>query len=109
MGLALIPAAVIGALIGLGLRYLLPGRSQYGLLVLPAAGGAAVCVTWAIGAWAGLTHEAVWIWLIAFSIATIVSIAIARILPPKREQADAELLAELMRPGAPVATAATAR
>lgn len=100
MGLALIPAAVIGALIGLGLRYLIAGRSQYGLLVLPAAGAGAVCLTWAIGAWAGLSHEAVWIWLIAFSIASIVSIAIARILPPKREAADAALLAELMRPGA---------
>jgi len=100
MGLALIPAAVIGALIGLGLRYLIAGRSHYGLLVLPAAGAGAVCLTWAIGAWAGLSHEAVWIWLIAFSIASIVSIAIARILPPKREAADAALLAELMRPGA---------
>ena len=82
MGLALIPAAVIGALIGLGLRYLIPGRAQYGLLLLPAAGAAAVCVTWAIGAWAGLSHEAVWIWLIAFSIASIVCIALAKTLPP---------------------------
>jgi uncharacterized membrane protein YeaQ/YmgE (transglycosylase-associated protein family) len=103
MGLALIPAAVIGALIGLGLRYLIPGRQQYGLLLLPVAGAAAVCVTWAVGAWAGLSHEAVWIWLIAFSVASIVCIAIARALPPRREQADAELLARLMRPAAQTA------
>ncbi|MGY6498939.1 MAG: hypothetical protein ACXIUP_12010 [Microcella sp.] len=100
MGLALIPAAVIGALIGLGLRYLIPGRTQYGLLLLPAVGAAAVCVTWVIGIWSGLSHEAIWIWLISFSIASIVCIALARTLPPKREQADTDLLAELMRPAA---------
>jgi hypothetical protein len=100
MGLALIPAAVIGAVIGLGLRYVIAGRSQYGLLLLPAAGAAAVCVTWSIGVWAGLSHEAVWIWLISFSIASIVCIALAKALPPRREQADADLLAELMRPAA---------
>ncbi len=100
MGLALIPAAVIGALIGLGLRYLIAGRQQYGLLLLPAVGAAAVCVTWVIGIWSGLSHEALWIWLISFSIASIVCIALAKALPPKREQADADLLAELMRPAA---------
>lgn len=103
MGLALIPAAVIGALIGLGLRYLIAGRQQYGLLLLPAAGAAAVCVTWVIGIWSGLSHEAVWIWLMSFSIASIVCIALAKVLPPKREQADADLLAELTRPAASTA------
>ena len=98
MGLALIPAAVIGALLGLGVRYLVAGRQQYGLLLLPALGAAVTCVVWTIGAWAGLTADQVWIWLISFSAASAAVYATARILPPRRVAADAALLNRLLKP-----------
>jgi hypothetical protein len=96
MGLALIPAAVIGALLALGVRYLVRDRQQYGLLVLPALGAAVTCVVWVIGVWAGLVADQIWIWLISLGAATAASVVVARVLPARRSKTDDALLERLM-------------
>ncbi|MDQ1514009.1 MAG: hypothetical protein QOC59_1851, partial [Microbacteriaceae bacterium] len=44
---------LLGALLGLLGRGVLPGRKQVGAVLLPAIGGSAAAVIWAAGTWAG--------------------------------------------------------
>jgi hypothetical protein len=89
---------VIGASISLGVRYLVPGRRTHGVLLVPAAGAAATAAVWAACVWIGLTFDGGWIWVIALVLGPLASLAVALALPGRRESADAELLARLMKP-----------
>jgi hypothetical protein len=91
---------VIGAAISLGVRYVVPGRQTHGLLLVPLAGAAATAAIWAICVWIGLPFDGGWIWVIALVGGPLVAIAVAVLLPKRREQADVELLERLMKPGA---------
>ena len=73
----LIYAAVIGAFIGLALRYLLPGRDSYGIALLPAIGAAATCAAWAIVIWLGFTLDGGWIWVVALGAALVLSLVVS--------------------------------
>lgn len=87
----LLYAAVIGAGIGLLLRYVLPGRSAYGVLLLPALGAAATCVVWAGLTWLGLLTEWTWlVWLASLAAATIVPLVVALVVSRRRIAWDAE-------------------
>ncbi|MER3389436.1 MAG: hypothetical protein RJQ01_05325 [Microcella sp.] len=91
---------VIGASIALGVRYLVPGRQTHGLLLVPAVGAAATAAVWAVCVWLGLTFDGGWIWVIALVLGPLASLAVALVLPKRRETADAELLERLMKPSA---------
>lgn len=86
---------VIGAGIGLGLRYLLPQFSSYGVLLLPAVAAAATAVVWVALLWIGLTFDGTWIWVASLAAAGAASIAVALVLPRRRAEADAQLFARL--------------
>ncbi|MFM9876767.1 MAG: hypothetical protein ACKVOG_02815 [Rhodoglobus sp.] len=86
---------VIGAGIGLLVRYLLPGRGTYGILLLPAISAAATAVTWVALLWAGQTFDGTWIWVAALAAAVAASIVGAMLFPRRRADADAQLFAQL--------------
>lgn len=87
---------VIGAGIGAILRYLLPQRGTYGSLLLPAVSAAATAITW-VGLLWGLrwTFDGTWIWVASLGAAVIVGLVVALVLPRRRDEHDARLLAEL--------------
>lgn len=86
---------VIGACLGLIVRYALPDRTTYGILLLPAVSAAATAVVWVALVWAGLTFDGGWIWVAAL-VASVVSAAlVAVLLPRRRAAADVELFERL--------------
>ncbi|MDO9591359.1 MAG: hypothetical protein Q7J04_09475 [Microcella sp.] len=91
---------VIGAALSLGARYLVPGRETHGLLLVPMVGAAATAAVWSICVWLGLTFDGGFIWVIALVLGPLVALALALVLPKRREAADAALLERLMKPSA---------
>lgn len=94
--LVLVPM-VIGAAIGLTARYLLPGRQWVGLFLNPAASAAAAGIVWTILRLAGLASDNGWLWIASLAAALAVALVLPRVLPPRRERADAAYLAQLTR------------
>lgn len=92
--LVLVPM-VMGATIGLLARYLLPGREWVGLFLNPLAAAAASGIVWTIGAALGAAADNGWLWLASLAAALVVALLIPRVLPARREAADAAYLAEL--------------
>lgn len=90
---------VIGAALGLGVRYGVAGRETHGLLLIPAIAAAATAATWVLLLWLGFTFDGGWIWVFSLVIGPAVALAFALLLPPRRRAADDELLARLMAPG----------
>jgi hypothetical protein len=83
---------VVGAGIGLLLRYLLPGREVYGVALLPALGAAVTAVIWAAMVWLGFTFDGGWIWLASLGGAAVASLVVALFLSRRRLAADAREL-----------------
>ena len=88
----LLYVTVIGAFIGLTLRYLLPGRDSYGLFLLPAVGAAATAAIWAALVWAGLKFDGGWIWVAALVGAGVISIVAILVIVRTRKVGDARRL-----------------
>jgi len=99
-GLELVFVIVIGASIGGILRYLLPGRTAYGALLLPAIGASVASGVWAALLWAGLTFDGGWIWVFSFVAAGVASIATALVLRRSRPISDERRLEQLIGTGA---------
>lgn len=92
---------VIGTALSLGVRYLVAGRQSHGLLLVPLVGAAATAAVWVICVWIGLPFDGGWIWVIALVGGPLAALAIALLLPKRRDAADAALLERLMKPSAP--------
>lgn len=88
---------VIGACLGGIARYTLPRRGTYGEFLLPAAAAAVAATVWVALLWAGLTFNGTWIWVASIGAAVITSLIIALVLPRKRVESDAAMLAKLVR------------
>ena len=86
---------VIGAGLGLIVRYITPRRGTYGVLLLPAIAAAATAITWVALLWAGQTFDGGWIWVASLVAAVVASVVAAIRLPRHRSDADAKLFAEL--------------
>jgi len=91
----LLYVTVIGAGIGAIVRYAVPRRGSYGALLLPAIAAAVTSVVWVALLWLGLTFDGGWIWVASLGAATLVSVAVAVILPRRRQQSDAATLDRL--------------
>ena len=87
---------VIGAGIGLLVRYTISGREHHGALLLPAIAAATTAAVWVILLWAGLTFDGGWIWVISLAAAAIVSVALAILLPRRRVEHDDRMLHRLL-------------
>lgn len=91
----LIFVTVIGAGIGAVLRYLLPGRRHYGILLLPAVGAAVTAAIWVALVWLGWKFDGGWIWLVSLGLGGIASIIVALAASRGRVRSDARLLHHL--------------
>lgn len=90
---------VLGAaLIGLGLRYLFPGRETYGSAVLPAVSASVAAAVWAGLTWLGWTFDGGWIWWASLIAGGVLAIATALVLSPRRKRSDVTLFERLSRP-----------
>ncbi len=86
---------VIGAFIGLALRYLLPGRTDYGLFLLPAVGGAVTAAVWVGLVWLGFRFDGGWIWVISLVASGVASILVALLVVRMRRIGDERRLHHL--------------
>jgi hypothetical protein len=91
----LVLVVTFSGLIGLMLRYLIPGRALHGLLVLPAAGIIAGSLAWAIAVWVGLDPASIWSWIVALGLSAAAPLALGILLPKRRQAADDALWAKL--------------
>jgi len=87
---------VIAAGIGLIARYVVPGRDDYGILLLPSTAAVATAIVWVALVWAGLTFDGGWIWVAGVGTAVVVSVLVALLLPRRRRDADARMLDRLL-------------
>lgn len=91
----LVLVVTFSGLIGLALRYLIPGRATHGLLVMPATGIIAGSLGWAIAVWVGLDPAGIWAWVVALGLSVAAPSALGIILPQRRQAADDALWAQL--------------
>ncbi len=88
----LVYVTVIGAGLGLLLRYVLPGRKVYGVMLLPAVGAAATAVVWVGLVWLGLGFDDPWLWVASLSAAVLASALVATLVSRRRISSDARAL-----------------
>lgn len=93
MELVLIVTAA--GLLGLTVRYLVPGRTSHGLAVMPSAGVIIGSIAWGILIWAGAPETAWWSWTIALGLTTVGTLSLALVLPRRRAAIDQALWATL--------------
>ena len=90
-------STLIAAGIGFLIRYIVPGRHEYGSLLVPAAAAATTSALWAILVWFGWTFDGGWIWFVSLTVGGLVALALSIILPRTRRASDHELLQRLSR------------
>jgi hypothetical protein len=91
----LVYVTVIGAVLGAGARYLLPGRHIYGALLLPAIGAAVTSAVWVGLVWVGWKFDGGWIWLVSLGAGVVAAIVAALLLVRARQNGDRQLLHHL--------------
>jgi hypothetical protein len=88
---------IIAFAIGLGWRYVLPGRETYGSMLLPSLTAAICAVVWEILLWAGLKFDGGWIWFISLTVSGLAGLAVALLLPRSRRTNDTHMLQRLSK------------
>jgi hypothetical protein len=91
----LVLVVTFAGLLGLALRYLIPGRDTYGFAVMPSAAIILGSLGWVVAIWAGVEAAGPWGWVISLGLALVGTLAVGIVLPRKRTEADAELWKEL--------------
>jgi hypothetical protein len=91
LDLSLVYVTVVGAGLGLLLRYLLPGRHTYGVVLLPAVGAAVAAAIWVGVQWFALVGFPL-DWLASLVGAALVSLVVARLVSSSRSASDAREL-----------------
>ena len=63
---------IVGAVIGIALHFLIPGRETRGVALAPIAGAVLAGVTWTALTWAGIGIENPLIWLSALVVPAVI-------------------------------------
>jgi uncharacterized membrane protein YeaQ/YmgE (transglycosylase-associated protein family) len=84
-----------GGLLGLALRYIVPGREHHGFAVMPSAGVIFGSLGWLFAIWVGLDASGPWGWVVALGLAVVGTVALGIVLPRRRTQEDDALWSEL--------------
>lgn len=87
--------AVIAAGIGLIVRYIIPGRRAYGLMLLPLGTAVVACALWVALLWGGFTFDGGWIWTVSLVGCTIAAFLAAVLLPRARRASDERMRQKL--------------
>ena len=88
---------VISFCLGAIVRYSLPGRLSYGLLLLPAVSAAVTSTVWVALLWLGFGFDGGWIWFLSLTAGVAAALAAALLLPQRRARSSAKMLALLSR------------
>ena len=91
--------ALFGALIGLGARYFLPGRSTQGSVLVPAIGTATASFVWVALTWLGWNWAGGWIWWVSLGASAAASVVLNLLISRRRIHADQRMLQALARVG----------
>jgi hypothetical protein len=86
-----------GAIIGLGIRYLFPGRETHGEALVPSIGAATASAIWAALTWAGWKFDGGWIWIVSLVVTAALSAVLAVAIARHRTTADAAMFEALSR------------
>ncbi|MFF1877563.1 hypothetical protein [Leifsonia sp. NPDC058230] len=89
--------ALGGAILGLGARYLLPGRHTHGAVLVPAIGVIVASVLWVALTWAGLAWNGGWIWWITLGGTAVAVVVIDLLIGRVRNHSDERMLANLTK------------
>lgn len=90
---------LIGVLIGLAGRAVLPRHELTGVVLLPAVGGAAAAVVWVALTWARLRWDGGWIWVATIAVAVVAVVVTSVLLVRSRGRADESLFQRIARGG----------
>ena len=88
---------LIAFCIGLGLRYLLPGRDTYGSVLTASVAAGVSAIVWVGLTWLGWKFDGGWIWLVSLGAGGVVALALTLFVPRRRHTHDDELLQQLSR------------
>ena len=88
----LIYATVIGAGLGVLLRYILPGRTTYGVALLPAVAAVTTLVVWVGMLWLGFAFDNPWLWVASLVSPVVTSAIVALVVSRRRQASDAHAL-----------------
>ena len=88
---------LISFCIGLGVRYGLPGRDTYGVVLVPSVATVVTAIVWVGLTWLGWKFDGGWIWAVSLVAGGIVGLVLALILPRARRGRDENLLQQLSR------------
>ena len=88
---------LIGFCIGLGLRYLLPGRDTYGSVLMASISAAVAAVAWVGLTWLGWKFDGGWIWVASLGVGGVVALATTLFVPRTRRAHDDQLMQTLSR------------
>jgi hypothetical protein len=83
---------VIAAAIGGVVRYALPGRRTYGMLLVPGAAVVVTAIVWVALTWAGWRFDGGWIWVVALVAGGLGAIAVWLLAWRGRTAGDKRLL-----------------
>ena len=86
-------AALGGLIIGLIVRYSLPGRDRMGAILIPGTAMAAAAVIWEILTWLHMPYDGTWIWVITLGVTAIKSVLLDLWLTRRRIKHDEEAFA----------------
>jgi hypothetical protein len=87
-------------LLGLGIGALASyasrsGRNTYGVLLVPAVGGAVTAIVWVALLWLGWSFDGGWIWVVSLALGALAALTVAVSVPRKRVERDHALLTQL--------------
>ena len=88
---------LIAFIIGLALRYALPGRDTYGIVLVPAVSGAVSALVWVGLTWLGWKFDGGWIWVVSLAAGGVVALVLTLVIPRSRRHGDEHLLQQLSR------------
>ncbi len=87
-GMQILYAIAIAAVVGVVLRYVLPGRHAYGIALTPAVAAAAAAAAWGGLAWIGWDWTNGGTWAISIGAGAVAALLTVLLAPPVRKQSD---------------------
>jgi quaternary ammonium compound-resistance protein SugE len=98
---------LIGVLIGLAARGVLPRREVTGVVLLPAIGGVSAAIVWVALTWARMRWDDGWIWVATIAACALTVLGTAAVLTRIRRRDDQALFERIAKGGPPAAQAAS--
>jgi len=99
---------LIGVIIGLAARGLLPRRELTGVVLLPAIGGVSAALVWVALTWAGMRWDGGWIWVATIAACLLTVLGADALLVRIRRRDDEALFERISKGGVPAAQVANA-